>query len=85
LIAGGAMTAALSGAALGGTIGGLLGELIGLGIPDFEATGYEGKLSDGNITVSVQAANNEMGKVIAEILKAGGARDVTCTSQTAVE
>ena len=41
--------AALSGAAIGSAVGGLLGALIGMGIPEYEAKRYEGKLQDGNI------------------------------------
>ena len=40
--------AALAGAAIGGATGGLIGALVGMGIPEFEAKRYEGKLKEGN-------------------------------------
>ncbi len=43
-IAAGPIMAAMSGAAVGGTVGGLTGALIGMGIPEFEAKKYEGKV-----------------------------------------
>ena len=36
--------AALSGAAAGAALGGITGALIGIGIPEYEAKQYEGKL-----------------------------------------
>jgi hypothetical protein len=56
-IAAGPIMTALSGAAIGGTIGGVTGALIGLGIPEYEAKQYEGKLKDGNILLSVHTEN----------------------------
>ena len=38
--------AALSGAAVGAAVGGIAGGLIGLGMPEFEAKRYEGKLEE---------------------------------------
>src|SRR6185503_18380507 len=47
LIAAGPIMAALSGAAVGGTLGGITGALIGMGIPEFEAKRFEGKIKGG--------------------------------------
>src|SRR5687768_3776353 len=52
-IAAGPIMAALGGAAVGGATGGLVGALIGLGIPEYEAKLYEGRLRSGNILISV--------------------------------
>jgi hypothetical protein len=52
-IAAGPMLAALSGAAIGFATGGLAGGIIGWGIPEYEAKRYQGKLSEGNILLSV--------------------------------
>jgi hypothetical protein len=43
-IAAGPIMAALSGAAAGAALGGLTGALIGMGIPEYEAKRYEGKI-----------------------------------------
>ena len=55
-IAAGPIMAALAGAAGGAAAGGLAGALIGLGIPEYEAKRYEGKIKDGNILMSVHTA-----------------------------
>src|SRR6187402_3556562 len=57
LIAAGPIMAALTGAAVGGTIGGLTGALIGMGIPEYEAKRYEGKVKGGNALISVHSEN----------------------------
>src|ERR1700680_4309290 len=46
-IAAGPIMAALAGAGVGGAIGGLTGALIGMGIPEFEAKRYEGRIKEG--------------------------------------
>ena len=58
-IAAGPIIAALSGAAIGATVGGIAGGLIGMGIPEFEAKRYEGRLNEGNILISVHTENPE--------------------------
>jgi hypothetical protein len=40
-------------------VGGLTGALIGLGIPEYEAKRYEGKVKEGGILISVHSENNE--------------------------
>src|SRR6185503_9448246 len=51
-LAAGPIMAALSGAAVGATVGGIAGALVGLGIPEFEAKRYAGKVQGGNVLVS---------------------------------
>src|ERR1700741_797163 len=57
-IAAGPIMAALAGAAAGAVLGGLTGALIGLGIPEYEAKRYEGKIKAGNILISVHAQDS---------------------------
>lgn len=59
LIAAGPIMAALSGAAAGGALGGLSGALVGMGIPEYEAQRYEGKIREGNILIAVHADSSE--------------------------
>jgi hypothetical protein len=58
-IAAGPILAALGGASLGATVGGLTGALVGMGIPEYEAKQYEGKLREGNILISVHTATSD--------------------------
>src|ERR1041384_6402570 len=54
-IAAGPLVMALSGAAAGAALGGVTGAFIGLGIPEYEAKRYEGKIKAGNMLISVHA------------------------------
>src|SRR5215470_7760712 len=56
-VAAGPIMAALGGVAAGATLGGITGALIGMGIPEYEAKMYEGKIREGNILISVHSAN----------------------------
>ena len=58
-IAAGPIMAALSGAAVGGAFGGITGYLVGLGIPEFEAKRYEGKVKGGSALISVHSESSD--------------------------
>ena len=77
LIAAGPIMAALSGAAVGGAVGGLTGALIGLGIPEFEAKRYEGKVKSGHALVSVHSESSKETERAKEIFRACGAEDIS--------
>src|SRR6476659_1338911 len=55
LIAAGPIVAALAGAGAGGAVGGLTGALVGMGIPEYEAKRYEGRIKQGSILLSVHS------------------------------
>src|SRR6195256_2602633 len=52
-IAAGPIMGALAGLGVGGAVGGLVGALVGMGIPEFEAKRYEGRVKDGGVLLSV--------------------------------
>lgn len=54
ILAAGPIAATITGAAVGAGAGGLLGGLIGMGIPENEATEYEGYVNNGKILVLVE-------------------------------
>jgi hypothetical protein len=83
-IAAGPIMAALAGAGVGGTVGGLAGALIGMGIPEYEAKRYEGRVKDGGILLSVHSDNSEWTKKAKEILERTGAEDVSSTGEASV-
>lgn len=83
-IAAGPLMAALGGAAVGGATGGLVGALIGLGMPEYEAKLYEGRIRSGNILVSVHADNGDEQKRARKIFEAGGLEDISSSSEAAV-
>ena len=81
-IAAGPIMAALAGASVGGAVGGLTGALIGMGIPEYEAKRYEGRVKKGGILLSVHSDNSEWTKRAKEILERTGAEDVSSTGET---
>jgi len=84
-IAAGPIMAALGGAAIGGTVGGIAGALVGLGIPEFEAKRYEGKIKEGNILISVHSENRDETKRAKEIFEQAGAKDISSTGEAGVK
>ena len=58
-IAAGPIMAGLAGLGVGGAVGGVTGALIGMGIPEFEAKRYEGRLQKGEILLSVHCVTAE--------------------------
>jgi len=84
-IAAGPIVAALAGAGAGGAIGGLTGALIGMGIPEYEAKRYEGRVKDGGILLSVHSDNSTWTKRAKEILERTGAQDVSSTGEAGAE
>jgi hypothetical protein len=83
-IAAGPIMAALSGAAIGAAVGGIAGALIGMGIPEYEAKRYEGKIRDGNILISVHLENNQLADRAKDIFEHCGAHDIAATSEVTV-
>src|SRR5580693_10757777 len=81
-IAAGPIMAALAGAGVGGAVGGLTGALIGMGIPEYEAKRYEGRVKDGGILLSVHSDDSAWTKKAKEILERTGAQDVSSTGET---
>jgi hypothetical protein len=80
-IAAGPIMAALGGAALGGAVGGIAGALIGLGIPEYEAKRYEGKVKDGNVLISVHTESHAQIRLAKDIFKNAGAGDISTTGE----
>jgi hypothetical protein len=83
-IAAGPIMAALAGAAGGAAAGGLTGALIGMGIPEYEAKRYEGKVKDGNILLSVHTENSAERDRAKTILQDGRAVDISYTGEASV-
>jgi len=80
-IAAGPIMAALAGAGVGGVVGGLTGALVGMGIPEYEAKRYEGRVKDGGILLSVHSDDSKWTKKAKEILERTGAQDISSTGE----
>jgi Protein of unknown function (DUF3341) len=84
-IAAGPIMAALAGAGVGGTVGGLVGALVGMGIPEYEAKRYEGRVKNGGILLSVHCDNSDWTKKAKQILEETGAEDVSSTGESGAD
>jgi hypothetical protein len=80
-VAAGPIMAALSGAAVGAAAGGIAGGLIGLGVPEYEAKQYEGKIKGGNILISVHTDDSDESRHVKEIFEKEGAEDIRCVGE----
>jgi hypothetical protein len=80
-IAAGPIMAALSGGAIGAGVGGLTGALVGLGIPEYEAKRYEGKVKEGGILISVHCESNQDTNRAKNTFKEEGAHDISSTGE----
>jgi hypothetical protein len=85
LIAAGPIVAALAGVGVGGAVGGLTGALVGMGIPEYEAKRYEGRVKDGGILFSVHCDSSDWTKKAKEILERTGAEDVSSTGEASAD
>jgi hypothetical protein len=84
-IAAGPIMAGLAGMGAGGAIGGIAGGLIGLGIPEYEAKRYEGRVREGGILLSIHSDNAEWTKRAKLILERTGAQDVSSTGEASAD
>src|SRR5437879_4408053 len=58
-IAAGPIVAALAGAGAVGALGGIIGALAGMGIPEYEARRYEGRIREGGVLLSVHCDSGD--------------------------
>ncbi len=84
-IAAGPILGTLAGAGAGGAVGGLIGALVGMGIPEYEAKRYEGRVREGGILLSVHCDNSDWVSRAKEILKRTGAQDVASTGEAGAD
>ena len=81
-IAAGPIMALLGGVGVGAAVGGLIGALIGMGIPEYVATRYEGRIKGGCILLSVHADDSKWIQKAKKILNQTGADDIASTGET---
>jgi hypothetical protein len=82
-IAAGPIMAGLAGLGVGGAVGGLVGALVGMGIPEYEAKRYEGRVKKGGTLLSVHCDSSEEVDRAKDLLKQTGAEDVSSTGESA--
>jgi hypothetical protein len=84
-IAAGPIMGTLAGIGSGAVLGGIVGALVGMGIPEYEAKRYEGRIKEGGILVSVHADNREWASRAKDVLKRTGADDVSSTGEASAD
>jgi Heat induced stress protein YflT domain len=82
-IAAGPIMAGLAGLGVGGAVGGLVGALVGMGIPEYEAKRYEGRVKGGGTLLSVHCDTSEQISRAKDLLKGTGAEDIASTGESA--
>src|ERR1035437_7689075 len=83
-IAAGPIMGALAGLGVGGAVGGLVGALVGMGIPEYEAKRYEGRVKNGGVLLSAHCDTSDQIKRAEELLKDTGAEDIASTGEKGV-
>jgi hypothetical protein len=84
-IAAGPIMGALAGLGVGGAVGGLIGALVGMGIPEYEAKRYEGRIKDGGVLLSVHCDTSDEITRAKQLLKETGAEDISSTGEASSE
>ncbi len=83
-IAAGPIMGALAGLGVGGAVGGLVGALVGMGVPEYEAKRFQGRLKDGGVLLSVHCDTSEEIAQAKAVLKRTGADDISSAGEEAV-
>jgi hypothetical protein len=83
-IAAGPIMGALAGLGAGGAVGGLIGALVGMGIPEYEAKRYEGRVKDGGVLLSVHCDTSEEIDRAKDLLEQLGAEDVSSAGEASI-
>jgi hypothetical protein len=83
-IAAGPIMGALAGIGVGGAVGGLIGALVGMGIPEYEAKRYEGRVKEGGVLLSVHCNTSDEIKRAEDLLKQTGAEDISSAGEKSV-
>lgn len=84
-IAAGPIIGALAGVGAGGVVGGVIGALVGMGIPEYEAKRYEGRIKEGGVLLSVHCDNSDWVGRAKDVLKSSGAEDISSTGEAGAD
>jgi hypothetical protein len=84
-IAAGPIMGALAGLGVGGAVGGLIGALVGMGIPEYEAKRYEGRIKEGGVLLSVHCDTADEIKRAKDLLKQTGAEDISSSGEASAD
>jgi len=80
-LAAGPIVAALAGAGAVGALGGIIGALVGMGVPEYEARRYEGRIREGGILMSVHCDVDDWVSRAKQVLSSTGAQDIAASGE----
>ena len=66
-------------------MGGVIGALVGMGIPEYEAKRYEGRVKSGGVLLSVHCDTSDEISRAKDLLKETGAEDISSSGEEGVE
>ena len=81
----GPIVATLAGMGVGGALGGVAGALLGLGIPEYEAKRYQGRIENGGILLSVHCDDPRWVTKAKRLLSSTGAEDISSAGESAAD
>jgi len=85
LIAAGPIVSALAGVGAVGAVGGILGGLAGMGVPEYEAKRFEGRIKQGGVLMSVHCDNDDWVRRAKELLRQTGAEDIGSAGESGAD
>ncbi len=85
LVAAGPIVAALAGVGAAGAVGGIIGGLVGMGVPEYEAKRFEGRIKQGGVLMSVHCDSDDWVKRAKELLRRTGAEGVASTTESGAD
>lgn len=63
----------------------MIGALVGMGIPEYEAKRYEGRVREGGVLLSVHCDDSTWVKRAKDLLEDTGAQDVSSTGEASAD
>jgi hypothetical protein len=80
-IAAGPIMGLIAGVGVGGSVGSIVGGLVGMGIPEYEAKRYEGRIREGSILFSVHCDSPEWVTRAKDLLQQTGAEHIASAGE----
>jgi hypothetical protein len=84
-IAAGPIMALLAGVGVGGAVGAMVGSLIGMGMPEYEAKRYKGRIRGGGILFSAHCDSSEWVTRAKDLLKQTGAEGIASAAEASAD
>jgi hypothetical protein len=84
-LGGGPIVVSLAGVGVGAVAGGLVGALLGLGMPEYEAKRYEGRIKGSGVLISVHCDNSDWVRRARQIMQHTGASEMSSAGEASAD